>query len=277
MAVPCAGWVHPSMLERAVKRGAAGVVVLGCQSDPDFRLGSQWLDERIEGERHPRLKSKKMKRNQVLYLKMNRSEMNEFVLASLDFKESSLKYETLYQENYDFKTKTIARWKKGLFSFYIFAIVSLLTYIFSIAPISLPEKEAEIRLFFKMKGNPIETEVRDDANLLPHMKSPTRDIIEKRANIRLQLLLNGKIIKDEVYEPKGIRKRGYRNALINIPIEPGFHRITINLGDASSTTKNNKEQEWIRYTDNRNIEIQRGNFLVILFEESHFFRWYIDE
>jgi coenzyme F420-reducing hydrogenase delta subunit/ferredoxin len=56
MGLPCVGLLHPEMLTRALAAGAAGVFVAGCiPEDCPFREGSQWLGERLSGQRLPKL------------------------------------------------------------------------------------------------------------------------------------------------------------------------------------------------------------------------------
>ncbi len=58
MALECAAMLPPSFLEYAVRLGAAAVVVAGCkEGDCEFRLGDQWVRERILGLREPRLRA----------------------------------------------------------------------------------------------------------------------------------------------------------------------------------------------------------------------------
>jgi hypothetical protein len=49
-------------LNGLLKKGAEGVLVMGCESDPDFRLGADWMGERIEGERHPEFRKDRYER-----------------------------------------------------------------------------------------------------------------------------------------------------------------------------------------------------------------------
>lgn len=58
VALECAGMLPPSFAEYAIRQGAAGVVIAGCKScDCEFRLGDRWVEERLHGEREPRLRA----------------------------------------------------------------------------------------------------------------------------------------------------------------------------------------------------------------------------
>src|ERR1700712_1074637 len=55
--LPCSGMVQPLMIEAALKAGAAGVIVCGCQiGDCYYREGNKMIRERLLGSRPPGLK-----------------------------------------------------------------------------------------------------------------------------------------------------------------------------------------------------------------------------
>lgn len=65
---PCSGMIQPLMIEAALKSGADGVVVTGCQiGDCYFREGNKMIRERLLGERPPGLK-KNVDRRRVIGL-----------------------------------------------------------------------------------------------------------------------------------------------------------------------------------------------------------------
>lgn len=65
---PCSGMIQPLMIEAALKNGADGVVVTGCQiGDCYFREGNKMIRERLLGERPPGLK-KTVDRRRVIGL-----------------------------------------------------------------------------------------------------------------------------------------------------------------------------------------------------------------
>jgi ferredoxin/coenzyme F420-reducing hydrogenase delta subunit len=54
----CAGMLPPSFVEYALRDGASGVLVTGCQSGGcEFRLGQQWTRARLERKREPSLRA----------------------------------------------------------------------------------------------------------------------------------------------------------------------------------------------------------------------------
>ncbi len=58
ITVPCIATVHPFLAEYGLLAGADGVLLVGCPAEGGvYRLGNQWMEQRLEGSRHPRLRS----------------------------------------------------------------------------------------------------------------------------------------------------------------------------------------------------------------------------
>ncbi len=56
-SLACIGMLPPSFVEYALRDGAAAVVVTGCRARGcEFRLGAQWTEERLAGNREPHLR-----------------------------------------------------------------------------------------------------------------------------------------------------------------------------------------------------------------------------
>lgn len=83
---PCSGMIQPLMIEAALKNGADGVVVTGCQlGDCYYREGNKMIRDRLLGNRPPGLK-KAVDRRRVIGLWLSRvqparlvSEVKEFM------------------------------------------------------------------------------------------------------------------------------------------------------------------------------------------------------
>ncbi|MGF1640970.1 MAG: cytochrome b N-terminal domain-containing protein [Rhodospirillales bacterium] len=60
VSVPCTGMVPPSFIDYVLSRRLAeGVVITGCQPGQcSYRLGPQWTEGRLDGERDPRLRER---------------------------------------------------------------------------------------------------------------------------------------------------------------------------------------------------------------------------
>jgi F420-non-reducing hydrogenase iron-sulfur subunit len=82
---PCSGMIQPLMIEAALKAGAEGVIVCGCQlGDCYYREGNKMIRERLLGERPPGLK-KTVDRRRVMALWLSRLQKERFLSESKEF------------------------------------------------------------------------------------------------------------------------------------------------------------------------------------------------
>jgi ferredoxin len=78
--IPCAGWVHPLMIERAIRRGAAGALIVACGPGQClYREGALWIEQRIAGEREPYLRTEKIASEKVAMLGLDRTRKAELI------------------------------------------------------------------------------------------------------------------------------------------------------------------------------------------------------
>ncbi|HEY9676965.1 MAG TPA: hydrogenase iron-sulfur subunit [Drouetiella sp.] len=83
--IPCSGMAQPLMIEAALKQGASGVVVCGCQiGDCYYREGNKMIRERLLGNRPPMLK-KATDRRRVLALWLSRPQKDRFLAETKEF------------------------------------------------------------------------------------------------------------------------------------------------------------------------------------------------
>jgi F420-non-reducing hydrogenase iron-sulfur subunit len=83
--LPCSGMVQPLMIEQALKNGAEGVIVCGCQiGDCYYREGNKMIRERLLGNRPPGLK-KTVDRRRVQALWLSRLQGKQFVAEAKEF------------------------------------------------------------------------------------------------------------------------------------------------------------------------------------------------
>jgi F420-non-reducing hydrogenase iron-sulfur subunit len=82
---PCSGMIQPLMIEAAIKGGADGVVVTGCQiGDCYYREGNRMIRERLLGDRPPTLK-KGTDRRRILALWLAKPQRQRFISESKEF------------------------------------------------------------------------------------------------------------------------------------------------------------------------------------------------
>ncbi len=82
---PCSGMIQPLMIEAAMKAGAGGVIVCGCQiGDCFYREGNKMIRERLLGERPPGLK-KTVDRRRIMALWLSRRQKERFLSEAKEF------------------------------------------------------------------------------------------------------------------------------------------------------------------------------------------------
>ena len=82
---PCSGMIQPLMIEAALKSGADGVIVCGCQlGDCYYREGNKMIRARLLGERPPGLK-RTVDRRRVIALWLSRPQTTRFVSDAKEF------------------------------------------------------------------------------------------------------------------------------------------------------------------------------------------------
>jgi F420-non-reducing hydrogenase iron-sulfur subunit len=82
---PCSGMIQPLMVEAAMKAGASGVVVCGCQiGDCYYREGNRMIKDRLMGSRPPGLKPR-TDRRRVLALWLSRKQTDRFLSETKEF------------------------------------------------------------------------------------------------------------------------------------------------------------------------------------------------
>ena len=85
VSLPCSGMIQPLMIEEALKAGAAGVIVTGCQiGDCYYREGNKMIRDRLLGLRPPMLK-KNVDRRRILALLLARPQTDRFISEAKEF------------------------------------------------------------------------------------------------------------------------------------------------------------------------------------------------
>ncbi|MEX0648684.1 MAG: cytochrome b N-terminal domain-containing protein [Balneolaceae bacterium] len=257
--LPCAGWIHPSLIERALKKGAKGILVMGCESDPDFRLGAGWLDDRMEGERHPEFRKDRYEVDSILFLKLDKPEFSKFLKEAQQFRKKRIRIKK--------NRKSLGR--QAAAGMVIAGILAGLMILPSSAGISLPERDSRLFISFKKEGAPVYAEHQNNEDTPRHMRRDNVQQVERRSDVAVRITAGGKIIFAEQYRPKGIFRRGYSSGLIEVSLEAGTLNMVVEFGDVVDD-----EITW-EQSDEKELHIQKGERVVLKFNEQAGFRWYL--
>lgn len=132
----------------------------------------------------------------------------------------------------------------------------------------LPERESELIISFKAEGAPVYTNDQENDDLPKHMQRKGEQRVERRSDVAFQVAIAEEILFEDKFRPKGIFRRGNSSGIIKIPLEPGSHTIDVKIGDSL-----NDELKW-NHTQQQQIEIEKGERVVLKFNDQQGFRWY---
>ncbi len=260
--VPCAGWVHPLMIERAIRRGAAGVLIVSCgPGECHYREGALWTQQRLDGEREPALRSSKVAPEQVTLLGLDRTQQAELIerAAAIIGNES-----TPPRNQRGLPIRLIA----ATFVAALFAALAGVVSDWSYASPSVDHSELVVS--FSHPGSSeencrtlSETELADTPK---HMRKPVQ-CDRSRSAVRVAVQIDGVEVVRKSIPPAGIWGDSNSIALERIPVEEGRHTVEIVIGDTSDP------DEWT-YRDEQELEFTLEDRRVIAFDRISGFGWY---
>lgn len=260
--VPCAGWIHPLSVERALRRGARGVLIVA--SGPGscmYREGNRWTTERMSGKREPSLRTDKVDATRVRVVELFRTQRGRLVAEAKDFAAQVARAGTE-------PPSLPARLLTGLG---LSALFGLVTWAGTAAVYRTPDDPApKLVVSFKHPGkageNCREATAEELAKLPPHMRQ--KQICERRrASVRLRVTVDGEPISSRAYEPRGIWGDGNSIAIERFSLPAGTHDVKVELGD----TMNPEE---LNHSTQRTITLKERHNTVLLFDKMTDFVWY---
>ncbi|RMH98610.1 MAG: hydrogenase iron-sulfur subunit, partial [Calditrichaeota bacterium] len=259
LPVPCAGWVHPLLVERAIRRGAQRVLIVGCGSDPYCRKGPAWTEERLEGRRKPAFRREKLNGARVGFLQFNRADRKRFLDAARAFARGESP-----------EPSSISRWQKIALAAMLVIGLNTITVAPSDAPFLASASPApELVVTFQLPGQFVEQPTASTGGqeeLLPHMRSPVT-LERRRVPVRLRVTVDGKELLRNAYKPGGLFSDGTSIAVERLPIPPGTHTVGIDIGNTPDPEEWNFHAEQV-------LEFTAGYRHVVRFEKGVGFRWY---
>lgn len=259
--VPCAGWVHMLMVERALRHGAKGVLIAGCGVDPVCRKGADWTQDRLNGSREPFLRTEKVPADKVRYVRYDRTDQHAFLQSAAAFREGSPATEPGQSSN---------RFKRYAVVAALIIVLGILTFGLSDLPYGTPTRtHSELLVSFKHAGQLIEqddTEVQDQGDVLPHMRRTTT-AQRVRTPVRLRVLIDGKEVVHRTFEPGGLYNDGSSIAMESIPISEGQHHVQLFIGDTPDS------DTWT-YVGEQTLDFNLTERRVVLFDQAGGFSWH---
>jgi hypothetical protein len=267
------------MIEHALKSGADGVFICGCQIEECYyREGAKWTQERLTGKRAPvflPLEGNKSNYSRVraYWLSPRRTKdlFNEVSLFNDELQQTSnLKTYSLIEP--ELMTRSIYK-KAFAFSAIPLLLIPLFLIFFLSTKPTFPfysKDKSLIKFTFKHSGTQLdckELTVKDTETKLKHMRktnspfsSIRMDCKRKRLPSYVELELDNKNLLSSTYYPTGLRKDGSTFAYEEIQVEPGTHNIKIRMRDS-------EEGKPFDYIFEKKIELQAGHTLIIEFDK----------
>jgi coenzyme F420-reducing hydrogenase delta subunit len=260
--VPCAGWVHPLLIERAVRHGAEGVVVAACEPGGcQYREGAEWTRQRLEGEREPVLRTDKVPPERVRMLFLARTRGQELVSSLRSFRDGQL------LEPMSERAPALTGLAAALLAAVVAGLVGLVSDLGYAAP-RVPGSELVVS--FSHPGRVAEDcralTPEEQAEQPVHMRQA--EVCERRrAPVRLAVALDGTPLVETSFPPHGIWEDGNSVAIERIPIEPGEHRVRVSIGETADP------EEW-SFRDERVLDFDADARRIVVFDRVAGFGWH---
>lgn len=227
LPVPCAGWVHMLTVERALRHGAPGVLIVGCGQDAPCREGADTTAERLSGRRSPKLRIDQVDPARVRYLRPDSGSIRRMAREAASFRAGL--HDRAVSGAVDRPLGAGARIAAAVTVAVLLAVV---TWAGSDLP--LPARGSDgpaLVVSFKHAGRIIESgEEVDDSDVLPHMRRP-RSVDRGRHSVRLSVTVDGLNVLERTYEPGGLFGDGSSIAVETLPVEPGARVVRITVAD----------------------------------------------
>jgi len=226
--VPCVGWVHMLTVERALRRGAEGVLIAGCGVDPACRIGTEWTQERLVGTREPWLRTDHVDASKVVYVRYDRTNPHRLIQAAEAFRAG----------------KPVQRFRRSPSKVQRAAVAAAFVLLLTASTIFLSDgpyrtplkNDASFLVSFKFPGDIVTSvqteETVDDEGVLPHMRRE-RPVERTRVPVRLRVTVDDSVNVEEAYAPGGLFGDGLSIGMSTLDLEPGMHSIRVDI-DASA-------------------------------------------
>lgn len=265
LQVPCAGWVHPLMIERAMRNGADGVMIVSCgPGECSYREGAEWTALRLEGSREPALRPDKVDREKVLLLGLDRTRKAELLTGAARHRAAG--------------ATATGGGGGGRAGFFGIAAAALLAVVFAVAIgaasdlVYAAPRQAGSELAVSLKHPGVASEecheisAEELAATPVHMRKP-RECKRTRPPVRLRVEVDGERTLDVSIAPSGLWEDGNSVALERVPIEPGDHHIRVAIGETVDP------DEW-SFKAERTLTFTDQSRRVVVFDRVAGFTWH---
>lgn len=262
LMLPCVAMLQPIMIEIAMKSGADGVFVSGCQAkDCHFREGDQFIEGRLLNARPPVLRKKAVDPARIRVGWFSAIHTREFLedlrKFANDIKEDKKEVKVSIHK--------YVRERLTLPGIVLLAIPAVLTLVLSDFPYTFYEQKESMLMFsFKHSGRNITEAIaltnEELAKLPLHMRVRAPKST-RRFPVYAEVTIDGKKVVSRSYNPGGLKSEGSSYAYEKIITTPGVRKITIRMSDINSREK-------FDYIYDQEIEFKAGRQICIDFSNA---------
>jgi coenzyme F420-reducing hydrogenase delta subunit/ferredoxin len=262
LQVPCSGWVHPLMIERALRLGAGGVLIATCGPDQcAFREGSNWEQQRLEGVREPALRTDKIEKEKVKLIGVDRMQTAELIHEAARFRGE----ENVHQES----SRPVAHSKVAA-ALLAAACAGMMGMVSDLGYAGPGVDGSELVISLKHPGAVSEDcrdLTEDELAATPIHMRKARVCKRTRSPVRLRVSIDGITALQASISPSGIWNDGNSVAVERIPVEPGDHLVSLAIGETADG------DEW-SFDNERAITFTDEARRVVVFDRVTGFTWH---
>ncbi|MCK6528417.1 hydrogenase iron-sulfur subunit [Myxococcota bacterium] len=275
LAVPCAGWLPPTLVERALRRGAAGVLVVSCPpASGAYREGHASTAQRLAGEGAAESLPASIDPARVRQVALDRTRRGELIRVAREFREEGVRRAEAAGPPPGVPAPGRGagiRARVAVGAAAISLVSGALVAAGSEVPLPLPGSPGpELVVSFELPGQVAEDcrepDAAESAARPVHMRQAK--ICERaRVPVRLRVTVDGRVVLERSYPPRGIWGDGNSLALEHLPVEPGTRRVEVAIGASPDGAT------W-DHVEERILEFGEEGRRVALFEKGHGFGWH---
>lgn len=254
VGIPCAAWLHSSFAEIIARRGGRTLLIACDSSEPRCRLGAEITAERVAETREPEFDASRIPAGTFQFAQIETGGLAELKATAAAFLDRKT-----HQPR-----KRPGAWKTLTSATVTVLILAALTVVFSnfvyVAPARPPSM---LVVSFKHAGQ-AKAQGGDVESELGHLKGMKERT--ELSPVRLKVLVNGELVHEETYEPRGIRNDSASVGTVRIPVRPGRHSVEIMLGETDDP------DEWTHRTVST-VEFTKSHRRVVRFDTQHGYEW----
>ncbi|MDH4100079.1 MAG: hydrogenase iron-sulfur subunit [Nitrospirota bacterium] len=260
LSFPCAGMIQSSMIELALKSGADGVFICGCQvGDCHYREGHKWMEGRLMHERMPYLKSN-VDRTKVRAFWLSMLQTDKLLEGIKTFQED---LKTQKEEIPLFRTERFR--KSAIIPAALLMLIPLIPiYFMADATYRFyPEDRAGFIFSIKHLGDrlvPCVQRTPEELAKLPYYQRKPMDCQPERHPVYVEMSLDGEKKVERIAQPSGFKKDGPVTIYNKHILAAGPHKVVIRMSNTGNP-------EAIDHVFDGTIELKEGKVTVIDFDE----------